>query len=121
MNEKYKFIIGSFLGIMLAGIIIAAEIKIKNNQSVNLKKLFLITVLIGFAMCCIGKAVHVNGWTNPFVIICILLGIALLLLTIFFLTGRFKFDDLTSLRILYSLILIKWLLTTIHHITNFIK
>lgn len=118
MNEKYKLIVGTFLGVILLGIIIFSEIKIRNHQSINLRNMFITVAVLGFVMCIIGKAVQANGWTNPFAVICILLGIVALLLIIAFFTGKLNIDSKVSFRILYSIVIAKWGLTTIHHIIN---
>lgn len=121
MNEKYKFIVSLFLGVILIGIIIAEEIKIRNHSITNLRNTILIVAVIGIIMCCICKAVQVNGWGNPFAITCALLGVMLLLLIANLFIERVKIDDRVSFRILYSITILKWVLTNIHHIINIIK
>lgn len=120
MNEKFKLIIGLILGIILLAIIITTEGKIKNGQSVNLRKMFVIVALISFIMCCVGKAVQVNGWGNPLVVICVLLGIAALLLIIVFFAKK-NINEKAALRALYLIAVTKWGITTAHHIINLMK
>lgn len=121
MSEKIKFIVSTFMGLMVLVIVIASEMKVKGQRGINYKNLFIIVGLLGIIMCCIGKAVQVNGWTNPFAIICSLLGVAALVFIITFLAGKVNIDKRTVFRILYSIILTKWGLTTIHHIINLSK
>lgn len=118
MSEKFKLILSTIIGIIILVVIITTEVKIKNQKLVDLKAVFMIIAALGFIMCCIGKAVQVNGWTNPIVIVCVFLGAAALLLIILFLTGRIKLDSRIAFRTLYSVVLLKWMLTTIHHIMN---
>lgn len=80
MNEKFKLIFSTVMGIIVLSIVIATEIKIRNQKIINLKTVFIVIALLGFIMCCMGKAVQEKGWANPIVIICILLGIVTLLL-----------------------------------------
>lgn len=121
MNEKLKLIFSTVIGIIVLSMVIATEIKIKNQKSVNLKTIFIVIALLGFTMCCIGKAVQANGWANPTVIICIVLGVVALLLIALFLANRLNIDDKMAFRLLYSIIILKCGLTTAHHIMNLIK
>ncbi|AKN30027.1 hypothetical protein Ccar_03975 [Clostridium carboxidivorans P7] len=121
MIEKYKLIFTTVIGIIILSMVIVTEIQIKNEKLVNIKTAFIVIALLGFIMCCIGKAVQINGWMNPIVIICILLGIIALLLIGVFLTGRLNINNKMAFRILYWIIIIKWALTTIHHMINFMK
>lgn len=121
MSEKFRLIFSIVIGIIVLAIVVTAEIKIRNEKVVNLRTVFIVVAILGFLMCCIGKAVQVNGWTNPIVITCILLGIIALLVIVLFFTRRLNVGDKVLFRILYSIIIVKWGLTTIHHIMNLIK
>lgn len=121
MSEKFRLIFSIVIGIIVLSIVVATEIKMKNDKVVNLRTIFIVVAVLGFCMCCIGKAVQVNGWANPIVIVCILLGIIALLVIILFLAGKFSVGDKVAFRILYSIIIVKWGLTTVHHIINLIK
>lgn len=121
MDEKFKFIFSTVMGIIVLLIVIATEIKLRNEKIINVKTVFIVIALLGFIMCCMGKAVQVNGWANPIVIICILLGIVTLLLVVLFLAGRLNIDDKTAFRLLYSIIILKWGLTTVHHIIKIVQ
>lgn len=121
MDEKFKFIFSTVMGIIVLLIVIATEIKLRNEKIINVKNVFIVIALLGFIMCCMGKAVQANGWANPIVIICILLGIVTLLLVVLFLTGRLNINDKTAFRLLYSIIILKWGLTTVHHIIKIVQ
>lgn len=125
MNNS-RFILSNVLGVIIIVFYILAEKKASFPLVKDYKTAFITMAVSGFIMCTVYKAVQPGGWSSPFAIAGILLGIlafALILITLFRGTSAHGKDILSflnyasALRILFIIIIIKWGITVIHHFT----
>lgn len=84
--ENSRFILSNLLGVALIIFYILAEKKSSFILVKDYKTAFITIAILGFMMCTVYKAVQPGGWSSPFAIAGILLGIIafiLILITIF--------------------------------------
>lgn len=124
--ENSRFVLSNTLGVIIIVFYVLAEKKSSFILVKDYKTAFITIAVSGFIMCTVYKAVKPGGWSSPFAIAGILLGIlafVLILITLFRGLPAPGKDILSflnyasALHILFVIIIIKWGITVIHHFT----